>query len=561
MNSKEIERWKHDPFFSRMTQEEVKAISNSADLEDRFCQNLEFGTGGLRGIMGAGTNRMNEYTVRKASTGLANFLIDQNADDAKTRGVAIAYDTRKHSSEFAKVTALTLCAHDIPVFLFDQPMPTPVLSYTVRQLSCVAGVVITASHNPKEYNGYKVYDEKGCQIIPRIANQLIRFVNGVAITETITLGELTARLSGLLRTIGEEQLNSFLEAVSKQAHILPEDTIHSLRVVYTPLHGTGYIPVSRILENRGYSLTLVEQQAQPDGNFSTVVTPNPEESSALLMGIQCAKQEDADIVLGTDPDCDRVGVAVLHENSYTLLTGNQIGALLVNYVLTRRYENLSSIDTVIKTIVTSELGVEIAKEHGLKTIETLTGFKYIGEQICLIEREGERRFVMGYEESYGYLIGDHARDKDAVVASMMICEMAAYYKAQNMTLLDVIQEIYRTYGYYIDSLESITLQGQSGSARIKSLMLIFRQQGIQLKTDSLERVIDYSQGIDGLPKENVVKFLFHSGSWIAVRPSGTEPKLKIYYSIRAKDMSTGNMILQEAKLAIDSMINDNSEVQ
>lgn len=529
--------------FDPETRAELAALTDEKEIEDRFYRDLEFGTGGLRGVMGAGTNRMNRYIIRKASRGLADYLNETGGAQAAHAGVAIAYDTRNHSAEYARETALTLCAAGIRVFLYDAPMPTPVLSFTVRHLGCAAGVVVTASHNPKEYNGYKVYNADGCQLVPHEAEQVIQYVNDVELTAVPVMEEAAAREAGLLTTIGGEVLASFLDAVALQAHPLSGAEKAALRVVYTPLHGTGNLPVRSILSRQGFSdVQVVPAQEQPDGDFSTVRSPNPEDRAALELGIAQAERSGADIVLGTDPDCDRVGVAVRHDGGYRLLTGNQIGALLSDYVLKRRKDTLDGESTLVKTIVTSELGAEIARAHGLRVVDTLTGFKFIGEQIGLYERTGKGRFVLGYEESYGYLVGTHARDKDAVVASMLICEMAAWHKANGRTLLDALEGIYRTYGYYLDALDSFTLKGKEGAARIREIMADLRQQGAGLD-EAVASVADYSQGVDGLPKSDVLKFRLKDGSWFAVRPSGTEPKIKVYYSIRQNDQTAAEQAL------------------
>ena len=547
--------WMQSDFFSEQTRTELSGLSSEEEIEDRFYRDLAFGTGGLRGVMGAGTNRMNEYVVRKATSGLADYLLSRH-ENAKAGGVAIAFDTRLRSGEFAKAAALTLCEAGIPVFLFDKPVPTPVLSFTVRRLNCAAGIVITASHNPKEYNGYKVYDEHGCQIVPRIANELIRFVNKTQIMQTRLANEEDARRSGLLRGVDSGVFTDYLRAVQEQAHALPAPARKALRVVYTPLHGTGLRPVSEVLAANGFDLSLVQEQAEPDGNFSTVRSPNPEDPAALALGIEAAKQLGADLVLGTDPDCDRVGVAARQGDEFLLLSGNQIGALLVDYVILRRAERLGAEDTIVKTIVTSELGAMIARARGLRTVDTLTGFKYIGELACRYEESGEYRFLMGYEESYGYLIGDHARDKDAVVSAMIICEMAAYYKQQGKTLLDVLQDLYAEYGFFLDALDSFTLKGKDGSARIQTLMEVFRREGIALPDDDQTQVSNYLDGVGGLPVEDVIKFTYRSGSWIAVRPSGTEPKLKVYYSIRDENRDAAETKLKRARKAVRETVGE-----
>ena len=530
--------------FDEDTRDELLSISDENEIKDRFYKDLEFGTGGLRGIMGAGSNRMNTYTVRKATYGLANYLIENFDDD---RSVVIAYDSRNNSYEFAREAALVFCACGIKSHIFDTLMPTPVLSYSVKHLSCSAGIVITASHNPKEYNGYKVYDHNGCQLVPRYANEVIKYVNTVEDYENIpTMNEGEAKSLGLLNIIGSEVVESFLNQVKKQSIY---KAASSLRVVYTPLHGTGNIPVRSILKS--FDVYVVKEQELPDGNFSTVKSPNPEDKAALKMAIEYAEEIRADIVLGTDPDCDRVGVAALHENEYKLLTGNQIGALLVYFVLSNKELNDKS--TLVKTIVTSELGANIARKYGLHIVDTLTGFKYIGDQISLYEKTGNNEFVIGYEESYGYLVGTYARDKDAVVSSMLICEMAAFYKEQGKTLIDVLEDIYTEYGYYNDALDSFTFKGAEGSQKIKDTMLKLRSIGKKL-IENIDEIKDYNEGIDGLPRENVLKYILNNGSWFAIRPSGTEPKLKVYYSIKDENREDSQIQLETIREKLNSII-------
>ncbi len=516
--------------FDEETKKELESITDKAELEDRFYKELEFGTGGLRGIMGAGANRMNKYTVSKATKGLADYL---NAEFDGDKSVAIAFDSRNNSAEFAKNAASVLCAAGIKVYLFETLMPTPVLSFAVRYHNCTAGIVITASHNPKEYNGYKVYDSKGCQLVPQYADKVIAYVNAVTDLKNIPSISLDeAKNAGMLVMIGDETLDAFLAEVKKQSLYNEES---DLKIVYTALHGTGNIPVRRML--KGKNVSIVKEQELPDGNFSTVRSPNPEEKDALTLALKQAEAEGADIVIGTDPDCDRIGVGVLHNGEYTLLTGNQTGALLVDFVLKFKKDSMPENAAVVKTIVTSGLGAAIAEKHGAKSVQTLTGFKYIGEKICLWEESGEHTFLFGYEESYGYLAGTHARDKDAVSSAMLIAEMAAYYKNKGMTLVDAMNGIYEEYGYYFDCLETIVLKGKEGAEKIQNAMKDLRETGENL-FDDLNVLLDYSKGIDDLPKENVLRFDFKDGSWTAVRPSGTEPKLKIYFSVKGDGKET-----------------------
>ncbi|MBR0112334.1 MAG: phospho-sugar mutase [Clostridia bacterium] len=506
------------------TRSELESL-DTKELEDRFYKSLEFGTGGMRGIMGAGPNRMNKYTVAKATEGLANYL---EAFVPGERSVAIAYDSRNNSSSFALTAAGVLAAHGIKVHIFGTIMPTPVLSFTVRKLGCSAGIVVTASHNPKEYNGYKVYDANGCQLVPGDADRLITYVNAVEDVKNIAVLS-PAESAGLIEYIGDEVLDSFLDEVKKLS-VYPEKS--DLKIVYTPLHGTGNIPVRRILEGRDVS--VVKEQEMPDGNFSTVRSPNPEEKDALNLAIEQARRENADIVIGTDPDCDRVGVAVKHNGEFVLLTGNQTGALLLDFVLKFKKDSFGKNPTVVTTIVTGSLGADTAKSYGCDVVYTLTGFKYIGERICRWEKDGSRTYVFGYEESYGYLAGTHARDKDAVSAAMLVAEMAAYHKNNGRTLVDALESLYDRFGYYLDSLETVVLKGKEGSEKIKASMSAMRSAGKTLFDDCVN-VEDYSEGFGDLPKENVLRFIFADGSWAAARPSGTEPKLKLYFSVKGKN--------------------------
>ena len=533
------EFWKTDEFFDLSTRMELDAITDTNEIEDRFYRELEFGTGGLRGVMGAGINRMNKYTVGKATTGLARYLLD-NYPDVRQRGVAIGYDTRNYSEQFARVTADVLSAFGIRVYFHAHARPVPQLSFAVTFLHCVAGVMITASHNPKEYNGYKVYDEYGCQIVPNQAEQLISYVDAVDDYKSINFDGNRDLIEIA------DVTDSFIDAVRKQARCHNEKAKADLNVVYTPLHGTGYIPVTKTLLMEGFKkLTHVNAQIVADGNFPTVYTPNPEDKKALERGISQAADISADIVIGTDPDCDRVGIAVKDRNGqFVLMTGNQVGALLMDYVLgTTDLAGMKP--AVVKTVVTSDLGAKIARKHGITVFDTLTGFKFIGEKITQFEKakkennqERDFDFLFGYEESYGYLSGTHARDKDAVVSSLLICEMAANAKAQGKTLVDKIEEIYEEYGYYRDALDSFTLKGKAGQDRIQVIMIDLKNNGSPFANTTA--VIDYSKDVDAtpfglLPKSNVLKYILDDGSWIAIRPSGTEPKIKIYYSVVGED--------------------------
>lgn len=542
------EKYEYWLTFDDNTKNELESITDKKDIEDRFYKDLEFGTGGLRGIMGAGANRMNKYTVGKATKGLCEYLKNEFAGE---KSVVIAYDSRNNSKAFAECAAEVLCYNGIKTFLFEEIMPTPVLSFSVRYLNCNAGIVITASHNPKEYNGYKVYDEYGCQLVPKYADKVISYINNVKDIKSVKHMNLNMALSnGYLTYIGDEVLNSYISEVEKMA-VYKEAS--DLKIVYTPLHGTGNIPVRKVLSDMSFDVSVVKEQAVADGNFTTVRSPNPEEKNALNMALEQAKRANADLVIGTDPDCDRVGVGVLHNGEYTLLTGNQTGALLVDFYLKFKKQSLNPKSTLVKTIVTNDLGAEIARKNGLNVVETLTGFKYIGDQITKYEKTGENEFLIGYEESYGYLVGTYARDKDAVVASMLICEMAAYYKKNKMTLVDALNVLYSEYGFYLDALDSFVLKGKDGASRIKNIMSYFRANKATV-FPNITDVKDYSTGIGDLPKSNVLKFFLKGGSWIAVRPSGTEPKLKMYYSVRGIDSSTCERSLQNIRTIINGIM-------
>lgn len=542
------EKYEYWLTFDDNTKNELESITDKKEIEDRFYKDLEFGTGGLRGIMGAGANRMNKYTVGKATKGLCEYLKNEFAGE---KSVVIAYDSRNNSKAFAECAAEVLCYNGIKTFLFEEIMPTPVLSFSVKYLNCNAGIVITASHNPKKYNGYKVYDKYGCQLVPQYADKVISYINNVKDIKSVKHMNLNMALSnGYLTYIGDEVLNSYISEVEKMA-VYKEAS--DLKIVYTPLHGTGNIPVRKVLSDMSFDVSVVKEQAVADGNFTTVRSPNPEEKDALNMALEQAKRANADLVIGTDPDCDRVGVGVLHNGEYTLLTGNQTGALLVDFYLKFKKQSLNPKTTLVKTIVTNDLGAEIARKNGLNVVETLTGFKYIGDQITKYEKTGENEFLIGYEESYGYLVGTYARDKDAVIASMLICEMAAYYKKNKMTLVDALNVLYSEYGFYLDALDSFVLKGKDGASRIKNIMSYFRANKATV-FPNITDVKDYSMGIGDLPKSNVLKFFLKGGSWIAVRPSGTEPKLKMYYSVRGIDSSTCERSLQNIRTIINGIM-------
>lgn len=529
--------------FDEETKKELLAVTDEKEKEDRFYKDLAFGTGGLRGIMGAGSNRMNKYTVGKATYGLAQYLKSRYEGSIK---VALGYDTRNNSGYFARVAAGIFASCGFKVYLYDRALPVPVLSFTTKYLGCNAGVMITASHNPKEYNGYKVYDSEGCQLCIDDAKAAIDFINAITDYTSIPFLEESENIT----LIGDDVFGAFCNEVAKQS--LYEEK-SDIKIVYTPLHGTGNVPVRRMLENM--NVTVVKEQEMPDGDFSTVRSPNPEEKDALTIAIEKAKEIGADLVLGTDPDCDRVGIAVRNnEGEYVLFTGNQTGALLVKFVLEMKKASLNEKSTLIKTIVTSELGADIGRSYGLNIEETLTGFKYIGDKMCKYEKSGEKEFVIGYEESYGYLVGTHARDKDAVVSSMLICQMAAFYYNQGKTLIDALNDIYNEYGYFLDHLDSFTLKGKDGAERIEELMAFFRSKGKDVY-EGIDEVVDFSTGIADLPRENVLKYIWTDGSWLAVRPSGTEPKIKIYYSVREQSKEKAVERLAGLREYIASVIN------
>lgn len=535
--------------FDDETKKELESVTDKKEIEDRFYKDLEFGTGGLRGIMGAGTNRMNSYTVGKASLGFAKYLKDKYDGEIS---VVIACDSRLNSRAFEWDSARVFASQGIKVYAYTQIVPVPMLSFATRYLHCNAGVMITASHNPKEYNGYKAYDNTGCQLCTDDAKEVLSYINAIddyssVYNDVKTVDEYIS--DGMIVGVYDELFDEFIKAVKTQS-LYNEHS--ELKIVYTPLHGTGNVPIRKVLEDK--TVYVVKEQEEPNGNFPTVVSPNPEDRKALTLGIELAKEKDADIVLGTDPDCDRVGVAVKHNGDYVLLTGNQTGALLVNFVLTIKKDSLNSKSTLVKTIVTSELGANIGRSFGLQVEETLTGFKYIGDKINKFETSGEQEFVIGYEESYGYLVGTHARDKDGVVSSMLVCEMAAWYKNQGKTLVDGINEIYDKYGYYLDFLDSFVLKGKDGAEKIQNLMVEFRNKGKELLPD-IKEIVDFKDGIRDLPKENVLKYIFNDGSWMAVRPSGTEPKIKVYYSIVDPDKSKAKARLEEIRQTISSIIN------
>jgi phosphoglucomutase len=544
------EAWLQDPGIDEATKEELRSISGqTAEIEDRFYRDLEFGTGGLRGVMGAGTNRMNRYVIGKATQGFAEYLLRQTAQPT----VVIAHDSRRNSDVFSLEAACVLAANGIKTYLFRSLRPTPQLSFAVRDLGAAGGIVITASHNPSEYNGYKVYAADGCQLVPHQAEQVIESIRGIASFKAVKrLTQAEAEAKELLIWLGDEDDQRFIDAVTAQVvqpDLLARGAGNLLSVVYTPLHGAGNIPVRRVLEQAGFgNVHVVWEQEQPNGAFPTVKSPNPEEHEAFTLAMKLADEVGADIIIGTDPDCDRMGAVVKNdEGQYVVLTGNQSGALMVHYLLSNRKEQgkIPPNGAVVKTIVTSEMGADIAASYGCEVFNTLTGFKYIGEKITEFEKTGSHEFLFGYEESYGYLTGTYARDKDAVVAALLISEAAAYYKSLGKTLYDVLLELYRQYGTYLEKLESRTLKGKDGVAKIGAIMADWRSNPpAEVAGVKVERMLDYQQGLDGLPSENVLKFLLADGSWFCLRPSGTEPKIKVYFAVRGDDLGSAEAALE-----------------
>lgn len=531
-------QWLQDVSIDALTKEELRSIANQpAEIEERFYKDLEFGTGGLRGIVGAGTNRMNLYTIGKSTQGFANYLVDKYAASASA---VIAYDSRNYSPEFALEAALVLTGNGVKTYVFESLRPTPELSYAVRALNAVAGIVVTASHNPPEYNGYKVYGEDGCQLVPEYAEQVIGQIQNItSLTQIKKLSREEAESKELLIWIGEEldeQYIATITGLSRNAQLIREEMGAKLKIVYTPLHGAGNKLVRSALQEIGFTqVHIVAEQEQPDPMFSTVKSPNPEEKEAFTLALKLAEQVDADIIIGTDPDCDRMGAVVKDDQgNYFVLSGNQSGALMIHYLLSQLQEAnaLPTNGVVIKTIVTSEMGAAIAQSYGAQVMNTLTGFKYIGERMTQFEHSKEYQFLFGYEESYGYLMGDYARDKDAVIASMLICEAAAYYKSQGLTMYDVLQGLYEKHGYFLEKLESRTLKGKDGIAAMNAMMTAWRSEPpVEIAGTEVVELLDYAVGLDGLPKENVLKFNLSDGSWFCLRPSGTEPKIKIYFAV------------------------------
>lgn len=565
---KNYEYWCTSPIFDDVTKSELKSLEGNEDeIFDRFYRELEFGTGGLRGVIGAGTNRMNFYTVGKATQGLANFI---NKQGAAAKGVAIAFDSRRMSPEFADTAACVLAANGIKAYIFDSLRPTPELSFALRTLGCTAGIVVTASHNPPEYNGYKVYWEDGAQITAPKDAQIIGEVN--AIKDYAEIKKMTteeAKAAGLYEVIGKEIDDKYMEALKKLV-LHPEaikQMASSLKIVYTPLHGTGNVPVRRVLKELGFEqVTVVPEQELPDGNFPTVSYPNPEDKKAFALALDLAKKVDADLVLATDPDADRLGVYAKDTKTgeYKVFTGNMSGMLICEYEMSQKKALgiLPDNGALVTTIVSSNMAQAVAKEYGMKFIECLTGFKYIGEQIKFFEQTGSNEYVFGFEESYGCLVGTHARDKDAVVAVMALCEAAAYYKTQGITLWDQMLNIYNKYGYYKEDLFTMTFKGADGAKKMQDMMDAYRKNTPkQVGAYKVLRLRDYKNDVitdlatgettpTGLPKSNVLYFELENDAWFCVRPSGTEPKIKFYAGIKGNSLEDSAKKLDELMEAI-----------
>lgn len=566
------EQWCQDPIFDQKTKEELKAIAgDEKEIEDRFYKDLSFGTGGLRGVIGAGTNRMNVYTVTKATQGLANYIKKQGGED---KGVAIAFDSRHMSVEFSEKAALCLNANGIKTYRFETLRPTPELSFALRELHCIAGIVVTASHNPPEYNGYKVYWEDGAQITAPKDKEIIAEVNAVTDFASIKMMDRAeAEEKGLFHVIGKEIDDRYMEELKKL--VLSPDVIKemadSLKIVYTPLHGTGNLPVRRVLKELGFTqVQVVPEQELPDGDFPTVSYPNPEDPKAFALALELAKKTDADLVLATDPDADRLGIYAKDSKTgnYMPFTGNMSGLLIAEYELSTRKGTgrLPKDGALVTTIVSSNMAEAIGKEYGIDVIEVLTGFKYIGEQIKFFEQDHSHTFLFGYEESYGCLVGTHARDKDAVVAVMALCEAAAYYKKQGLTLWDQMLKIYEKYGYYKETLVSVTMKGVDGAEKIQSILKQMRENPLkQIGNYKVLAVRDYDADTrldmetgkvtaTGLPKSNVLYYELEHDAWCCVRPSGTEPKVKFYMGVKEEGLTQAEHALEGLKEAMTKIV-------
>ncbi len=566
--------WIHSDFIDLKLKSELLQLTDEKEIEDRFYKDLEFGTGGLRGIIAAGTNRMNIHTIGKATQGLADYL---NSKYKENISVSIAYDSRKMSKEFAQAAAETLCGNGITVSLFQELTPTPILSYAVSELSNKAGIVITASHNPKEYNGYKVYGADGGQVTDEAAEEIIACAARVKDFSKVKNMEYhKAVAEGMLKIIGEDIYLTYMDKIKNLTlrKDLVKEYSKDLKIIYTPIHGSGNVPVRRVLSELGYdNLVVVKEQEMPNGNFPTAPYPNPEEPKVFELALEMAKDINPDIIFGTDPDCDRIGVVVKgKDGEYKVLTGNQTGVLLCNYIL----ESLSDTNklpkngVVIKTIVTTDMVEAICRKYNVEVIDVLTGFKYIGEKIEEFEHKGEKNFIFGFEESFGYLAGNFVRDKDAVIAAMLICEMTLYYKNKGMSLYDALMGIYNEYGYYEEALVSIELKGKDGAEKIASILEYLRcSLKDSIGNKKILKKMDYRTAIESdliknknktieLPKSNVLKFVLEDGSWLVVRPSGTEPKMKIYLSVKGNSLENTSKSIIELKENIMSIIHEAS---
>ncbi|WP_270599953.1 phospho-sugar mutase [Clostridium baratii] len=552
--------WLENDLFDESIKKDLREIKEEKEIEDRFYKDLEFGTGGLRGIIGAGSNRLNIYTVGKATEGLSRYLKDKYKEDIS---VSIAYDSRNMSLEFAETAALVLAANGIKVNLFESLRPTPELSFTVRELKSKAGIVLTASHNPKEYNGYKVYGEDGCQITDEAAKSIITEINNIDYKDIKKISKEKALENKLLNIIGEEVDKKFIDILKGYTirKDLVKENAKDLKIIYTPIHGTGLMPVTRILKELGYeNLHVVKEQEKPDGNFPTASYPNPEDPKVFKIALDMAKELNPDIIFGTDPDADRIGAVVKDsEGEYQILTGNQMGVLLTHYILYsyKELNNLPDNGAVIKTIVTTEMVRNICNDYNVELFDVLTGFKYIGEMMTNFENTNSNKFLFGFEESYGCLFGDHARDKDAVIASQMIAEMTLYYKSKGLSLYEGLINLCEKYGYYKENLISIELKGKEGEERIKACLDNLRKNPIKdINGVKVKTFFDYKESIEKdlesgeikevkLPKSNVLKYVLEDGSWFVVRPSGTEPKMKVYLAVVGSNLEDSNNKIKE----------------
>ncbi|MFT5871860.1 MAG: phosphoglucomutase [Clostridium sp.] len=572
MYKEKYKSWINSELINLELKKELEQLVDEKEIEDRFYKDLDFGTGGLRGVIGAGTNRMNIHTIGKATQGLADYLNFKYKEDIS---VSIAYDSRNMSKEFARAAAETLCGNGIFVNLFEELTPTPILSYAVRELQSKAGIVITASHNPKEYNGYKVYGDDGGQVTDEVASEIIAFAANIKdFSKVKTMEANKAKTNGMLKIIGENLYLSYIERIKNLTirQDLVNECANDLKIIYTPIHGSGNIPVRRVLKELGYNnVSVVAQQEMPNGNFPTAPYPNPEDPKVFALALDMAKDINPDIIFGTDPDCDRIGVLVKDkEGIYRVLTGNQTGVLLSNYILNSLSEinQLPKNGVIIKTIVTSNMVEDISKKYNIEVIDVLTGFKYIGEKIKEFERDGEKEFIFGFEESFGYLAGNFVRDKDAVIAAMLICEMTLYYKNKGISLYDALMDIYKEYGYYEESLVSIEMKGKDGAVKISNILEYLRvSMKDSIDNNKIIKKLDYRSSLESdlintgekiikLPKSNVLKFILEDGSWFVVRPSGTEPKMKIYLSVKGNSLENTSKKIIILKENVMSIVNE-----